>query len=79
MEGMLSLKRSAVYRLTKDPTFPPPVHLGRSVRWVRSEVEEWVLARRDGGQSVRPVSYLRAQDCEPDDGDDLGIVLIPAS
>lgn len=43
---MLHLSRSAVWRLTQDPTFPEPVILGNNVRWVRSEIEEWVLSRR---------------------------------
>lgn len=72
---MLSLSRSAVWRLTKDPSFPRPRRLGGAVRWERCEVEQWVRSYAcDGTQSVRPVSYLRSQDCD----DDLDMVLIPA-
>jgi len=33
------------YKLIKDGTFPKPIKLGRTSRWLRSEVEEWLLER----------------------------------
>lgn len=63
LEGLLCLSRSAVSRLTLDPTFPEPVELGsRSVRWVRAEVEAWVLSRP---RKSRPVSYLPKDLVDP--------------
>ena len=30
------------YKLIKDGAFPKPVKLGRSSRWLKSEVESWL-------------------------------------
>ncbi|HCI94827.1 MAG TPA: Rha family transcriptional regulator [Providencia sp.] len=33
------------YKLIKDGEFPKPIKLGRSSRWLKSEVEIWLQAR----------------------------------
>ncbi|EMX6282454.1 AlpA family transcriptional regulator [Providencia rettgeri] len=33
------------YKLIKDGDFPKPIKLGRSSRWLKSEVEIWLQAR----------------------------------
>ncbi|EAC1903199.1 TPA: AlpA family transcriptional regulator [Escherichia coli] len=33
------------YRLIRDGDFPAPIKLGRSSRWLKSEVEAWLQAR----------------------------------
>lgn len=33
------------YKQIKDGLFPQPIKLGRSSRWLQSEVEAWVEAR----------------------------------
>lgn len=33
------------YKLIKDDDFPKPVKLGRSSRWLKSEVENWLQER----------------------------------
>ncbi|QMD26104.1 AlpA family phage regulatory protein [Citrobacter freundii] len=33
------------YKLIKDGEFPKPIKLGRSSRWMQSEVETWVNER----------------------------------
>lgn len=33
------------YKLIKDGVFPKPIKLGRSSRWMQSEVEAWVQQR----------------------------------
>lgn len=43
------------YKLIQDGEFPKPIKLGRSSRWLRSEVEAWMQARIDesrGGNSA---------------------------
>ncbi|EBE1550375.1 AlpA family phage regulatory protein [Salmonella enterica] len=35
------------YKLIKDGKFPKPIKLGRSSRWLRSEVETWFQKRID--------------------------------
>ena len=33
------------YKLIKDGGFPAPIKMGRSSRWLKSEVEAWLQAR----------------------------------
>lgn len=33
------------YKLIQDGEFPKPIKLGRSSRWLKSEVELWLAAR----------------------------------
>ncbi|WP_275076834.1 helix-turn-helix transcriptional regulator [Providencia rettgeri] len=33
------------YKLIQDGEFPKPIKLGRSSRWLKSEVEQWLLIR----------------------------------
>ncbi|HHQ6570022.1 TPA: helix-turn-helix transcriptional regulator [Serratia fonticola] len=33
------------YKLIKDGVFPKPIKLGRSSRWLQSEVESWLQER----------------------------------
>ncbi len=35
------------YKLIQDGQFPKPIKLGRSSRWLKSEVENWLHARID--------------------------------
>lgn len=40
------LARSTIYKYIGEGSFPKPVPLGdRSVGWIDSEVQEWILAR----------------------------------
>ena len=40
------LGRSTLYKYIADKTFPKPAKLGkRSVAWVESEVQDWILDR----------------------------------
>lgn len=46
VEALTGLGRSSIYTKMEDGTFPLPVRLDcRSVRWLRSEVEDWQRAR----------------------------------
>lgn len=40
----VGLSKSTLYSRISAGTFPKPVALGSSVRWVESEVEAWILA-----------------------------------
>ncbi|HHR5883426.1 helix-turn-helix transcriptional regulator [Moellerella wisconsensis] len=33
------------YKLIQDGEFPKPIKLGRSSRWLKSEVEQWLYTR----------------------------------
>jgi predicted DNA-binding transcriptional regulator AlpA len=39
---MLGIDLRSVWRRKADGTLPQPVQLGRSVRWMRKEVEQWL-------------------------------------
>lgn len=45
--ALTGLSRSATYRRVRDdPSFPKPTMVGiRSVAWVESEVDSWLLSR----------------------------------
>ncbi|HBP6280110.1 TPA: AlpA family transcriptional regulator [Pseudomonas aeruginosa] len=51
------LARSTVYKLICSGEFPKPVPIvGRSVGWVESKIQDWILARieaRDSSQQPR--------------------------
>lgn len=40
------------YKLIQDGKFPRPVKFGRSSRWLKSEVETWMLERIQVSRSV---------------------------
>ena len=41
-------KKSTIYEMIKEGTFPAPVHLGpRLTAWVESEVQQWMQERID--------------------------------
>lgn len=39
------------YKLIQDGEFPKPIKLGRSSRWMQSEVEDWVQQRINQSRS----------------------------
>ena len=48
VEGLVRLKKSALYRLLQDPAsdFPRPLKIGpKAVRWRASEVSAWLASR----------------------------------
>ena len=47
VEALLSLSRSAIYARLKAGTFPRPINIGSgSVRWLESEIVEWMQQRK---------------------------------
>ena len=55
VERIASIGRSAIYRGIDAGTFPEPVRVGpRSVRWLLSEVLQWIASRpRSRGDGAR--------------------------
>jgi prophage regulatory protein len=54
---LVSVSRSHIYRQIEAGLFPPPVKIGRSSRWRRSDLDRLVregryVRDRDDGQSV---------------------------
>lgn len=58
VEGLTALGRSALYRAMREQRFPEPVKVGpRSVRWLLSEVQQWIAALpRSHGDGIRRAS-----------------------
>lgn len=50
---LLGVSDKWIYRLIKDGLFPKPIKLGRSSRWLQSEVEIWLQARIDASRPQR--------------------------
>ena len=42
VEALTGFKKSYLYSHIQSGDFPNPVHIGRSARWVESEVLAWV-------------------------------------
>lgn len=49
------------YKLIKDGLFPKPIKLGRSSRWLQSEVESWLQQHidqsRQANTGIRSATY----------------------
>ncbi|HFD0316962.1 AlpA family phage regulatory protein [Serratia marcescens] len=43
--SLLQMTDKWIYKLIKDGIFPKPIKLGRSSRWSKSEVENWLQER----------------------------------
>ncbi|KLH04878.1 Rha family transcriptional regulator [Escherichia coli] len=43
--SLLQMTDKWIYKLIKDGSFPRPIKLGRSSRWLKSEVENWLQER----------------------------------
>ena len=55
VEARTGLSRSTIYEWSVAGRFPPPVRLSdRVVRWVESEVEEWIRERIEKSAGARP-------------------------
>lgn len=42
VEATIGFKRSHIYDLIREKTFPTPVAIGTSRRWKESEVQDWI-------------------------------------
>jgi prophage regulatory protein len=54
VEARTGLKRSKIYQLMTEGTFPSQVKLGvgSSVAWVDSEIEDWIQRQIDNGRNI---------------------------
>ncbi|MBK8892534.1 MAG: AlpA family transcriptional regulator [Propionivibrio sp.] len=60
VEDATGLKRSQLYKLTKENRFPKPIKLmGRASGWIMSEVEAWI-AERAAERDAKFKSLVRA-------------------
>ena len=46
--------RSRIYQLIADPVlqFPPPIKIGKSSRWLKTEVDNWLVKQADSRHQV---------------------------
>jgi len=60
----IGVRKSQLYKLIKEGSFPPPVKIGRASTWPESEVEVWiakrVAERDDDSLSAVMAAYCRA-------------------
>ena len=53
VQQMLGISRVTLWRMAKSGDFPQSVRVGaRAVRWVRSEVEQWIGSRPRSGEAA---------------------------
>lgn len=43
----VELSSPQIYRLMDQGRFPKPVHIGRSARWSRDDVQAWIQQQKD--------------------------------
>jgi predicted DNA-binding transcriptional regulator AlpA len=53
VSNYVSMGRSRVYALIDDGKFPPPIKIGRSSRWLKSEIDAWIAAQASARQPVQ--------------------------
>ncbi|MGA0138490.1 MAG: helix-turn-helix transcriptional regulator [bacterium] len=42
VQDQTGFRKSKLYELISAEEFPEPIHLGRAVRWLESEVQLWI-------------------------------------
>lgn len=60
VQERVGLGRTSIYKMMGEGKFPKPVNtLGRTVAWIDSEVDEWMMDRIDEkrGLSVPSIRY----------------------
>lgn len=45
LEHYIGLGRSRIYPLIKAGKFPPPIKIGKSSRWLKTEIDAWIAAQ----------------------------------
>lgn len=53
LSGYVSMGRSRIYALIDECKFPPPIKIGRSSRWIKSEIDTWVTEQAAARQSIQ--------------------------
>jgi prophage regulatory protein len=53
LSSYVSMGRSRIYALIDEGIFPPPLKIGRSSRWVKSEIDSWIAAQVSARQSAQ--------------------------
>ncbi len=54
LNGYIKIKRSQLYGLMREDKFPKPLKIGKSSRWVRSQVDAWIAEQVAAQQAILP-------------------------
>lgn len=53
LSSYVGMGRSRIYALIDEGEFPPPIKIGRSSRWLKSEIDSWITEQAAARQSNR--------------------------
>jgi prophage regulatory protein len=53
LTNYVSFGRSRIYSLIEEGKFPAPVKVGKSSRWVKSEIDTWLSERVTARNSLK--------------------------
>lgn len=51
LSGYVSMGRSRIYALINQSGFPPPIKIGKSSRWLKSEIDSWIATQAAARQT----------------------------
>ena len=67
---MTSMSKSLIYALIAAGKFPPPIRISaRAVRWIESEVTEYIATRPRAGSDRQPPRRRWSRSARPSGGD----------
>ena len=47
-------KKTTIYKWMKEGTFPKPIKIGSCVRWVSTDIEEWIDKKIENSKKLMP-------------------------
>jgi predicted DNA-binding transcriptional regulator AlpA len=53
LANYVAMGRSRIYALIVDDKFPSPIKIGRSSRWLKSEIDSWITEQATARQSAQ--------------------------
>ena len=56
---MLSLSKRQIFRLKSCGKIPAPVKIGGSVRWIESEINQWIQAGSPDWETLEAIRHLK--------------------
>ena len=55
--GYTNFARSRIYVLMAQEGFPSPLKIGKSCRWVKAEVDDWIAQRKDARDGLTTATF----------------------
>lgn len=53
LSSYVTMGRSRIYALIHDSGFPPPIKIGKSSRWLKSEIDSWITEQAAARQAIQ--------------------------